>query len=418
MADSSKRGKDYNKRLNYDELKDKITKTKPRINAPYRTATVIRNSNQMQNLLAMSTFDMEEHQFKLQKEQVKQSKKDEMINKEQPQSNVPVVSIADDVERSQGDLQDVYEDSFELLEKSQEEQKKAVIEQNKEELSKTGNLGSKRAAEIAKGLQMAADGASNKDVKEGLQKASLGSKIANVALTGTKQLVQIGAATAAGAAGANPAVAAVAHQATGSLLQAGYETVTGGASSSSVDFSRYVAKTPSPSPSKVAPGEEFGATPERNVDAEKLAHQEKANTTNIKTIITIMKKAYKNNQLNDTQKKNWEKITKESEGMANTDQSGRGIIEDLIRQEYMVYLSYQQGTFKTRSPSKPRGRSVTRREKSPEATHPRSKSRAKSEPSGYDGYSIVQLKEIAKQKKIKNYSTMKKSDLTEALKSK
>ena len=26
MADSSKRGKDYNKRLNYDELKDKIKK--------------------------------------------------------------------------------------------------------------------------------------------------------------------------------------------------------------------------------------------------------------------------------------------------------------------------------------------------------------------------------------------------------
>ena len=104
--------------------------------------------------------------------------------------------------------------------------------------------------------------------------------------------------------------------------------------------------------------------------------------------------------------------------MANTDQSGREVMERIIRQEYMVYLSYQQGTFKTRSPSKPRGRSVTRREKSPEATHPRSKSRAKSEPSGYDGYSIVQLKEIAKQKKIKNYSTMKKSDLIEALKPK
>ena len=381
MAD--KRGKDYNKRLNYDELKDKITKKKVPINAPYRTATVIRNSNQMQNLLNMNNLEMEEHNVKLQKEQMKQSKKDEMINKEQPQSNVPVVSIADDVERSQGDLQDVYEDSFELLEKSQEEQKKAVIEQNKEELSKTGNLGS---------------------------------KLANVALTGTKQLVQIGAAAAAASAGANPAVAAVAHQATGSLLQAGYESVTGGASSSSSgDFSKYVAKTPSPS--KVAPGDEIGATPERNVDAERESIQEKANTTNIKTIITIMKKAYKNNQLNDTQKKNWENITQESGSMEKTDQSGREVMERIIRQEYMVYLSYQQGTFKTRSPSKPRGRSVTRRDKSPETTHPRSKSRAKSEPSGYDGYSIVQLKEIAKQKKIKNYSTMKKSDLIEALKS-
>ena len=66
MADSSKRGKDYNKRLNYDELKDKITKKKP-INAPYRTATVIRNSNQMQNLLNMNNLEMEEHNVKLQK---------------------------------------------------------------------------------------------------------------------------------------------------------------------------------------------------------------------------------------------------------------------------------------------------------------------------------------------------------------
>ena len=122
MAD--KRGKDYNKRLNYDELKDKITKTKPRINAPYRTATVIRNRNQMQNLLQMNNFDMEEHNVKLQKEQVKQSKKDEMINEEAPQSNVPVVSIANDVERSQGDLQNVYEHSFELLEKDKKNKKK------------------------------------------------------------------------------------------------------------------------------------------------------------------------------------------------------------------------------------------------------------------------------------------------------
>ena len=72
MAD--KRGKDYNKRLNYDELKDKITRKKVPINAPYRTATVIRNSNQMQNLLQMNNLDMEEHQAGLEKEQIKQTK--------------------------------------------------------------------------------------------------------------------------------------------------------------------------------------------------------------------------------------------------------------------------------------------------------------------------------------------------------
>ena len=82
MADSSKRGKDYNKRLNYDELKDKITKKKT-IDVPYRTATVIRNSNQMQNLLQMNNFDMEEHNVKLQKEQIKQAKVGELLSKTQ-----------------------------------------------------------------------------------------------------------------------------------------------------------------------------------------------------------------------------------------------------------------------------------------------------------------------------------------------
>ena len=125
MAD--KRTKDYNKRLNYDELKDKITKTKKPINAPYRTATIIRNSNQMQKLLQMSTLDMETHQIKQQNEQTKQAQKDEMINKEQPKSNASVVSIAEEVERSQDDLQSMYEDSFELLEQRKKEQKQAAI---------------------------------------------------------------------------------------------------------------------------------------------------------------------------------------------------------------------------------------------------------------------------------------------------
>ena len=65
MAD--KRGKDYNKRLNLDEVKDKLSKDKKNIDVPYRTATIIRNSNQMQNLLQnMNLLDMEEHQQKLQ----------------------------------------------------------------------------------------------------------------------------------------------------------------------------------------------------------------------------------------------------------------------------------------------------------------------------------------------------------------
>ena len=81
MAD--KRGKDYNKRLDYDQLTEKITKKKVPINAPYRTGTVIRNSNQMQNLLQMNNLDMEEHQAGLEKEQIKQAKVGEVLSNKQ-----------------------------------------------------------------------------------------------------------------------------------------------------------------------------------------------------------------------------------------------------------------------------------------------------------------------------------------------
>ena len=47
---------------------------------PYRTGTVIRNSNQMQNLLQMNNLDMEEHQAGLEKEQIKQTKVGEVLS--------------------------------------------------------------------------------------------------------------------------------------------------------------------------------------------------------------------------------------------------------------------------------------------------------------------------------------------------
>ena len=56
------RGKDYNKLLNYDEVTDKLSKNKKKIDVPYRTATIIRNSNQMQQILQMNLLDMLEHQ--------------------------------------------------------------------------------------------------------------------------------------------------------------------------------------------------------------------------------------------------------------------------------------------------------------------------------------------------------------------
>ena len=95
MADT--RGKDYNKRLNYDELKDKITKNKQPINVPYRTATIVRNSNQMQNLLQMNNLDMEEHQAELEKEQIKQAKVGEVLSKtpqvKEPKKQMKSVSV-------------------------------------------------------------------------------------------------------------------------------------------------------------------------------------------------------------------------------------------------------------------------------------------------------------------------------------
>ena len=54
-------------------LKIKQVKTQS-INVPYRTATIVRNDNQMQNLLQMNNFDMEKHQAELEKEQIKQTK--------------------------------------------------------------------------------------------------------------------------------------------------------------------------------------------------------------------------------------------------------------------------------------------------------------------------------------------------------
>jgi len=304
MAD--KRGKDYNKRLNYDELKDKITKKKQPINAPYRTATIIRNSNQMQNLLSMSTLDMEEHQVKQQNEQIKQTVKNEMINREQSKSNVSVVSNSEDVKRSQDDLAEMYEDSFELLEQRQKEQEQAAIEQNKEVLGKTGNLGS---------------------------------KLATAALTGGKQLLQIGAATAAAAAGANPAVAAVAHQATGAVLQAGYEGVTGGSSSSSSGTQPQTPKT------KVPPGENWAQTPERDLDEEIKITKKQVREAKIDEIIIIMNHAYEKKLLNETQTSDWEALRDTWIDLDPKDQSGREIIRDKIIQEYAVYLTYQKSIF-------------------------------------------------------------------------
>jgi len=74
------------------------------------------------------------------------------------------------------------------------------------------------------------------------------------------------------------------------------------------------AKTP---PSKVPPGEEFGATPERNVDA--LSHQERADKMTVGSITRLMNDAYENEQLNEVQTKTWENIVKKSKTLDQND---------------------------------------------------------------------------------------------------
>ena len=77
------------------------------------------------------------------------------------------------------------------------------------------------------------------------------------------------------------------------------------------------AKTPSPS--KVPPGEEFGATPERNVNVELLSHQKKADKMTLGSITRFMNDAYENEQLNEVQTKTWEHIVKRSKTLTKND---------------------------------------------------------------------------------------------------
>ena len=149
MAD--KRTKDYTKRLNYDELKDKITKNKKPINAPYRTATIVRNSNQMQNLLQMSTLEMEEHQVKLQNEQMKQAKAQDLLSGNGTSSDYQSVTSHKEHQDASEDLIDLEGDNIDLLTQADKEQKEEAIKQITQHLSETGNLASERATKTLTG---------------------------------------------------------------------------------------------------------------------------------------------------------------------------------------------------------------------------------------------------------------------------
>ncbi len=367
------RGKDYNKRLNYDELKDKITKTKKPINAPYRTATIVRNSNQMQNLLQMNNFEMEKHQAQLQKEQIKQAVKDEMINKEKPKSNASVASNSEEVERTHDDLQSMYEDSFELLEQRKKEQEQAAIEQNKQVLSETANLaqiGASAATSVIVNPVAAAASDSSQQPKQQTKK-EIEKETKQMSTTSIIQELQSmydanflpkelaqdferireedmpNVTKDKDDEYANEIVKVLINiRVAAKMYENNLEKFKHSKTSS-----KERAKTP---PSKVPPGEEFGATPERNVNVESLSHQERADKMTVGTITRLMNDAYENELLNEVQTKTWENIVKKSKTLDQNDKKEKSDLGKIIRQEYVEYLSYKQSTFRTRSQSRPR----------------------------------------------------------------
>ena len=235
MAD--KRGKDYNKRLTLDEVTEKLSKDKKIRDVPYRTATIIRNSNQMQNLLQnMNLLDMEEHQQKLQNEQVKQVAVGELLSRE-PQIELPkkqmkhkgvdatvqlkgrftqagvktlstgsdavepvVIHNSAQTEEESEVLQDQMDDAVTVLNREAQDQQQSAISQQQT----SGNLASTIAK---KGKRVA--------LKAG---KSIGSAAATTALIGQ---------------GLPPEFAALGGSAAGAAIEAGYTFAFGGGQSSS-----------------------------------------------------------------------------------------------------------------------------------------------------------------------------------------
>jgi hypothetical protein len=368
MADT--RGKDLVKRLNYDELKDKITKTKKPIIAPYRTATIVRNSNQMQNLLQMNNFDMEKHQAQLQKEQIKQAVKGEMINKEKPQSNVPVVSNSTHFFRIADEQSEDLEETVDKLTEIKKEKEEKLNKQNAEDLSETGNLariGAAAATSVIANPAVAVTSDSSQSRKQQTKKEI----IKETKQMSTKNIIQ----ELQDMYDANflPKELAQAFERVkdedmpnaykdkddeyGKEIVKALRTIRESAKmyennlekfKQSKASSKERAKTP---PSKVPPGEEFGATPERNIDAITFFNQKKADNMKVGTITVFMNDAYENEQLNEVQTKTWENIVNKSKTLDKNDKKEQSDLGEIIRQEYAVYLSY-----KKRRPS--RGRSV------------------------------------------------------------
>ena len=93
---------------------------------------------------------MEEHQVRLQKEQIKQSVKQEVLNGIGSSTEEYLWQIYRKLHRTHDDLQLMYEDSFDLYNQRRKEQDEASTNKNKQVLNETATLSSDKAKQQTK----------------------------------------------------------------------------------------------------------------------------------------------------------------------------------------------------------------------------------------------------------------------------
>ena len=327
-----------------------------------------------------------------------------MINKEKPRSNVPVVSSSTAFFDIYDDVVDDQQNTIDLSTETQKEREENLNKENAEDLSETSNLaqiGAAAATSVIGNPAVAATSDSSQPRKQQTKQEI----IKETKQMSTKNMIQ----ELQDMYDANFLPKELAQE----FKRIREEDMPNAYKDKDDEYAQEIVKrvrtireaaklyennlkqfkhskasskerANTPSPSKVPPGEEFGATPQRNVNVELLSHQQRADKMTLGTMTRFMNDAYENDQLNKVQTKTLKNILKQSKTLDKNNKEGQSDQEKIIRQEYAMFLSYKKDTIKTSDPS--RGRSVTRGEKSLEST--RSKSRAKSEPSGYEGYHV------------------------------
>ena len=283
----------------------------------------------MQKLLQMNNFDMEKHQAQLQKEQIKQAVKGEMINKEKPQSNVPVVSNSTAFFDIYDDVVDDEQNTIDLLTETLKEKEEILNKQNAEDLSETYNIaqiGAAAATSVIANPVVAATSDSSQPRKQQTKQEIIKETKQMSTTNIIQELQQMYDANFLPKELAQdferikdedmPTAYKDENDEYRKEIVKALRTIRESAKmyennlekiKQSKASSKERAKTP---PSKVPPGEEFGATPERNIDAITFSNQKQADKMKVGTITVFMTDAYDNDQLNEVQTKTWENIVK------------------------------------------------------------------------------------------------------------